>query len=381
MNTRLVFSIIIVAFIFLTAHAEPNGAVLYRDNIRYGHYNVPGDAGHHYFNLLEGPAWENKYCAFRMYIDNDDRNAIDLLGKLNQGAVLQDFSDPNADPHNAWSWGSDILSVGSAMGLGSFRLFYNGQWLNPQLPENLDSLVITINDSSVQTPKVTIGYYGWNIGSGNTITVLWTLSTNLNERPTHCELSIIGDYDGKLVAGMVNHRENNNNPNKNNVGIIQDENPPILATLGKQSSITEGYDDTLLMAIFTDPSYFDSFEKQGSTNLGMVLTPDGENKVRWSFVYSWAREQDPLYRHDNWKEELVPQTSINQQFNGVHTYSRLKSAVNTSTFIYTLNGRLLTSRIIPQRCSNGVYVIRKNSGCNGNGVFIHHTLNTRFSRQ
>lgn len=384
MNRCLVFSVLIVTFALSIVHAGPIGALIMHENTRYGHYNVPADAAHHYFNLLEGPAWENKYCAFRMYIDKDDRNAIDILGKVTEGSVLHNFDDASDDPHEVWDWGTDILKVGSAMGFGSFRLFNNGQWINPQLPETIDSLVITIVDSSVETPEVQLGYYGWNIGGGNKITVMWTITTTFEERGVHCKLSIDGEYSGKVVTGMVNHNENSENPNRQTVSVIQDEEPPLLATLGKQSASPEGFDDSLLMAIYTGSSYFDSFSKDGTTNLGMVLTPDEENTVRWSFAFSWAKEEDPLFRHEDWKDSLIPTTAVSRVFSTENSYTISNRTANASACMYMLNGkalgRLPGNAVFPKRYSKGVFVINRKSEGNGNDGLTHYKVNTLFSR-
>ncbi|MCX7725735.1 MAG: DUF4861 domain-containing protein, partial [Chitinispirillaceae bacterium] len=84
--------------------AEPNGAVLYLENgTKLSRCNVPKDAKHHYFGYLEGPAWENKYSAFRVYIDKDNRNALDIIGKYKEEPILQYFKDPTVDHHNNYS--------------------------------------------------------------------------------------------------------------------------------------------------------------------------------------------------------------------------------------------------------------------------------------
>ncbi|MBN1576314.1 MAG: DUF4861 family protein [Chitinispirillaceae bacterium] len=310
MNKCLLVAAVCILTGYTFSFAEPNGAVLYRNGKRLGYHKVPSTAEHHYFGYLEGPAWENKYSAFRYYIDKDDRNALDIIGKYKEEAILQHFSDPSVDEHGDWPWGTDILKIGSSMGVGSFRLYANNKWLNPQIPENLDSLVVIIMDSSVQTPKVQIGYHGWNIGSGSKVTVLWTISTALNERPTRCEVAITGDYAGKVVAGLTNHRDNTANPNKSSVQLIQDESKGLLATLGKQCGLQEGFADTCLLAVFADKSYFDSFVKDGAVNYGMVLKPDADKNFKWSLAYSWAREANPLFREANWKELLTGATGI-----------------------------------------------------------------------
>lgn len=354
-----------IVLVYCTAlFADPNGAVLYRNGKRLGHHKVSTTAEHHYFGYLEGPAWENKYSAFRYYIDKDDRNAIDIVGKYKEESILQHFSDSSVDEHASWPWGTDILKINTSMGLGAFRLFANNSWLNPQLPENLDSLVVTILDSSVQSPAVQIGYHGWNIGSGNKVTVMWKISAAINERPTRCELAITGSYTGKVVVGLTNHRDNTGNPNRGSVQLIQDQDPPLLATLGKQGGLQEGFADSLLMAVFTDKAYFDSFVKDGSVNYGMVLKPDAEQKVKWSFAYSWAREASPLFRNPAWKEQLRGSTRTSGPHRGILPLAVVPSTAGTGARTISLSGRLLMDRlsIVPAaRRLSGVAVVERRS--------------------
>jgi hypothetical protein len=363
MKYRLAGIFLFVSMCTSFLFADPNGAVLYRNGKRLGYHKVSSTAEHHYFGYLEGPAWENKYCAFRYYIDKDDRNVIDIIGKYKEEAILQHFSDTAVDEHNSWPWGTDILKVNSAVGLGAFRLYNNNAWINPQIPETIDSLVVTIRDSSVQTPSLQIGYYGWNIGGGNKIDALLTLSTTLNERVTHCEITIKGNYSGKVVVGMVNHRDNTSNPNRSSIKLIQDTDPPLLATLGRQGGLQEGFADTLLLAAFTDKSFFDSFVNDGTTNYGMVLKPDSEKKVTWSIAYSWAREANPLFRNSNWKEQLRVSTGIHSVIDDhislyPHTASASKSRVTADFF--TLTGRAIgIGSYSTDHSSQGIVIMRK----------------------
>jgi hypothetical protein len=358
--------------LFLTStisFAEPNGAVLYRNGKRLGYHKVPSTAGHHYFGYLEGPALENKYSAFRYYIDQDDRNAIDIIGKFKEESILQHFSDTSVDEHASWPWGTDILKIGSSMGLGAFRLFANNAWLNPQLPEKIDSLVVLIQDSSVQTPSVQVRYYGWNIGNGIKISVFWTIATNYDERPVNCEVAIIGTYTGKVVIGLVNHRDNTSNPNRSSVQLIQQQNPPLLATLGKQGGLQEGFADSLLMAIYADKSYFDSFVNNGTTNYGMVLKPDQEQKVKWSIVYSWVREANPLFRNPDWEKTLFIPTASIHSYKYTEPAQKIQQSITPMDLFrvrYTISGRTIGGskrfdNAAPLK-TNGLYIIERYDG-------------------
>lgn len=355
---RFFLGMLVAVFITSDLHAEPNGAVLYRLGKRLGTHKVPGTAEHHYFGYLEGPAWENKYSSFRFYIDKDDRNALDITGKYKEEAILQNFVDSTVDEHKDWPWGTDILKVNSSMGIGSFRLFNNNTWINPQIPETVDSLIVTIKDSSVQTPKIEVAYYGWNIGSGSKINAIWTISTTLNERPTHCELAITGDYAGKVVVGMVNHKDNTANPNKSTVKLIQDQDPPLLATLGKQCGLQEGFADTLLAAIFTDKSYFDSFADNGTTNFGMVLKPDADKKVKWSLAFSWAREANPLFRKADWKQLLRGTTGTAPKMRQASRTTAISTAGCVAEY-YSVSGQAIKVKAsLSPATAKGICIVR-----------------------
>jgi len=108
-NPLIILLFLISCYVLVAA--EPNGAVLYRNGKRLGRHKVPPTAEHHYFGYLEGPAWENKYSAFRIYIDKDDRNALDIIGKYKEEAILQHFSDPSVDVRTVGAGGGSIAFV------------------------------------------------------------------------------------------------------------------------------------------------------------------------------------------------------------------------------------------------------------------------------
>jgi hypothetical protein len=209
--------------------AAPNGAVLILNGKHLSHCRVTTAAVHKYFGELEGPAWENKYGAWRYYADTGNRNSVDIVGKYKYEAILQNADAAGYELHADHPWGGDIYKCGSTLGLGGFNLYDNsGNWINPGIGVNMDSMTITIADSSVQTPKIIVEYWGLLInGLKNKLT--WTISTRQDIRPTNCELTISGNYNGKVVVGMRKYVAAN-------VKLIQDPNKAILATLGNQGA-------------------------------------------------------------------------------------------------------------------------------------------------
>lgn len=367
---RLTIGIVIVVCAAAVAvHAAPCGAVLYRENSskHYSHFNVPDTAYHHYFGFLEGPAWENKFCAYRVYVDSANRNTVDFIIKYQPTAVLPYFDDPTASEHTLNSWGTDCFAAGSSMGLGAFRLFYNNQWMNPKIgkfSKNIDSLVMTIPDSSTQTPKLVITYYGWNLGGGAKVTVTWTITTTFNERPTHCEVTIAGNYTGKVVIGITN-----NNKIGHPVTIIKDTTRALLASIGLQGGLNEVFTDTLLLASFSTKDYFSSFTDD-NLNCGMVLTPDANHSVKWSIAYSEMREAAPFYRSPHWQDSLVPSTNVienDKKDITDHVKNRmLFQKTAGATEVYSMSGKKITGSRLNVSSSmkkpTGIYLVKMTDG-------------------
>ena len=365
----LLLSMAIVSLSVFT-YAAPVGAVLYREGspVHYARYKVPNDAAHHYFGFLEGPAWENNYCAYRVYVDKDNRNALDFISKYKPGPVLQYFDDPGVDEHTNFSWGTDCFSISTTMGLGPFRLYNNNQWLNPQLGVNLDSMVIAIVDSSTQTPKASITYYGWNIGSGSKLTVTWVMSTTFNERPAHCEVTISGSYTGKVVVGITN-----NNQRGHPVTVIKDSAKVLLATIGKQGGVGEGFTDTLLLAAHAEKSYFSAFADDAQ-NYGMVLTPDADKKVKWSIAYCWVKETSPVFRNPDWQNQLFaantrtdrglvrPSPADNSVYRKISACSELYSLSGKKMGIISEAAKPIARGLFLVRDANGCLIKRMNTG-------------------
>ena len=232
-----------------TVYTDTVGAVLHRKDATYhiAHINVPDDASTSYFGYLAGPAIDNQYCDFRAYIDTTNRNMGDCIVKFKYIPILEYFDDTAQNEHTFSSWGEDEYNGGPSgtgcLGLGAFRLVdTTGAWLNPEIGHNLDSLVITILDSSMATPKFSIGYWGWKAGTGGTkINVTWTWSAIRAMRPAYCSVAIQGAFNGKVVAGFTNHGPTSMGGTGDSVvTIVKDSTQALLADIGKQCGTRRG---------------------------------------------------------------------------------------------------------------------------------------------
>lgn len=311
--------------------SQPIGAALYRNGERLAHDIVPGNAGHHFYGELEGPAWENKYCAWRMYVDKADRCAIDIIGKKTDDYVLEKFSNQSLDVHKNHDWGGDILKVGSTTGFGHIRLLVDGEWKKPEIPETVDSVEITIADSSVETPRIEIVYHGWQITDDSKISVSWILTTAWEQHATQCTVNIDGAYDGQVIAAMRKGDDRTE---------IYEKELGLFATFGEQNNMREAAgssSDTLLLAIKTDPLLFDTVLETGS-NYGVVMNTDDNGTATYQFVSSWQKCVDPVYRKADWRESafVQPSTSIKQP---VVRYSLGRGDIGMNDRQYDCTGR------------------------------------------
>lgn len=369
-NLKFSVSALILVCMTISISAADPGVVFWRTmGTHLYHENVPYNAPHQYYPNLEGPSWENHYCTWRMYIDQDNRNAIDLTGKYHYEPTLSNY-DKTCDVHADNPWGTDILEIGNTLGCGPFRLIHgDNTWKKPEIGGNLDSLVVDIIDSTYESPKLRLSYWGWDVGSGQKLDVFWTIETRKMMRPTVCKLKIEGALSNtKVVVGM----------SKAGGAKTEDSENGNLITLGKQSQ--QG--DSLLMAIHAEPNYFEEFTSN-SANHAMVLIPDDSQTVKWAIMHSWVKEPDPVFHKEGWKDELFNDLDSIPEFRKeiTHTIPKNKKTNVTSSVaryrysgnwaIYTLNGKKVQDRsnttflntLSPQK-ANGLYILKANNHSN-----------------
>ena len=362
---------LVTAFSMSTAMAaDTAGVVLWhvRGTHLY-HERVPDNAGHQYYQTLEGPAMENKNLGYRIYFDQDDRNCTDLIGKKLPEKMLIEYDKPNVEIHTMSPWGGDIFAATGNMGIGHFRLLVDTAWLNPQIPETVDSVVIDLLDTSFVSPKLRITFNGWKINTTDKVTAIWTLTTKWEMRSVLCSLKVVGKFSGKVVAGM--HQQKTAGPI-----VIADTLPtstrPTIATLGPQAA--EGAaGDSLMMALTTNKKYLPKYVSK-SPNHGFILTPDANQVVEWAYAFSWVQEPAPLFRQANWKTTLF--SDLNGAFTSVSKPATAAkrpigfNALSSNVKIYDILGRTVSGaqydaktnsvKVNQKRGLSGLYILKAN---------------------
>lgn len=243
---------------------------------------------HSGFIRYEGPGWENKNVAYRLYLDW--RNAIDIFGKKVDTLVLPFVGTDNLDSyHENAPWGMDILKAGSSLGIGGFGRFMNDTVAHFRNVEKTNVLVNNLESSS----SVSIFYEAWSIGK-ETIDLGAKLSIFPEGRYTKVELSPSKEIEG-LTTGIVKHGPELINKTSDNGKWAY------IATYGTQTLVNDN--DKLGMAIFYKTEQLDK-QIEGTDDHLVVFKPTTET-ITYYFLGAWEQEKNGITSRDQFEEYLI----------------------------------------------------------------------------
>jgi hypothetical protein len=231
----------------------------------------------HSFDIrYEGPGFENKHIAYRLYLDW--RNAIDLFGKYSDTIVLPKIGLDGFDSyHEKCVWGSDILKVGKGMGIGSIGRLVNNEVLHFK---NVDSTFVNIENLSKQS-NVNVDYFGWNTATEK-IDLKSKLSVFPDEYYVKHTITPSKSTSG-ICTGIVKLK---------NLELIKAESAnkkwAYIATYGSQSM----FSDNLGMAVFYQTSTVESLVEGIDDHL-IVFKPSN-TAVSFYFLGAWEKEKAGL---------------------------------------------------------------------------------------
>lgn len=225
-------------------------------------------SGQNKWFMFEGPVLENDKVAYRYYADA--RHRFDIYGKKVSDLVMDTVS---WNYHDIMDWGSDILKVGSSLGIGSPAILYQD---SIYALENWKTKTIeVINDTD---DHATIRTVFSELEVEDQVMDLqqdWTISAGGYD--TSIEIKRL---DGplpesmKFVTGIVSHLPE--------VNMSNDANHYYSYTWGRQSY----HDQNLGMAIIADSS----FGPQPYANKASHITlfDKSANGVKYKFMAVWA---------------------------------------------------------------------------------------------
>jgi len=271
--------------------------------------DIPGliliDAtGKHYDRILvnpntnlswgKGPLFENKYSSFRFSVCGLSVGWFDPYSKKQFDThVIQYFDDKGFNKGDDAVYGQDIFHASGSPGVGGPVFYVNGKWERLPTYETTDSIIVEVIDSTSESPKFKVSYLGWKIADDKKIDVIYEVSTKWNQRHVNAKVSIVGDFKGKVGAGLTD-MGSSWVPVKN----------VSAATMYIKSTKKNSYEH--LQALHIEPKNFESFEynEYALSHIAVLKKTDSGN-YQYNFLFSSSIDEMPLYKNKNWEDELI----------------------------------------------------------------------------
>lgn len=244
---------------------------------------------HSGFIRYEGPGWENKNVAYRLYLDW--RNAIDIFGKKVDTLVLPFVGQDGFDSyHKEASWGQDILKAGKSMGIGGF-----GRLMNDSVAHfhNVKKTIAKVKNEADKS-SVIIQYSNWDTGDK-----IIDLSAKLSIYPQNVYTKVVLNTSEKingLTTGIV---RNESIPLMHNDTLNNDW--AYIATYGSQTLVNET--DKLGMAIIYKKSQLEKVVTGEHDHL-VVFKPTTGN-ITYYFLGAWEQQKNGIVTEEEFNKYLV----------------------------------------------------------------------------
>jgi pectinesterase len=242
--------------------------------------NLPGDRRDRTAYRFDGVGWESDSVAYRLYLDG--RNAVDVQGKRRPGLYWKWIGSSGVDYQLDADWGTDVLHVGAALGVGGIAFWSGDSVLKPLTVERQRTRVVARGPVRA---VVRVDYTGWAVGEERADVVsLFTIYAG--ERVTEHRVTVQGT-PAPLVTGIVRH---------DSTTLTWLAEQGLLFTSGHQSR--QG--DTLLLAVQVDPRRVERRTEDAANHL-LILRPDGSQPVRMLITALWQGET-----RGRWPAEDLP---------------------------------------------------------------------------
>jgi len=218
--------------------------------------------------MFEGPVLENDKVGYRYYADY--RHRFDIFGKSVSDLVMDTVS---WQYHDLMNWGSDILKVGSSLGIGSPAILYQD---SIYALEKWDKKTIEILNDTDELATIRTTFHDLVIGDERmTIQQDWSLAAGGYD----CTIDL-KRLDGKLpiemkfATGIVSHLEESKESNTAEVYYSY--------TWGNQSF----HKQDLGMAIIADQKYGPTKRLDPMSHI--TVFDNSQDGVVYKFMAVWA---------------------------------------------------------------------------------------------
>lgn len=239
-----------------------------------------------YWLKFEGPTWENDLIGYCLYADT--RNRYDIFGKKTNTLVLDTVALDYSEIKN---WGSDILKVGSSLGIGSPAILMSTANY-PEIPrdslatfEQYASKTIDIIASGPLRSIFRVSFYGLRIGK-DTLDLQVDHEMHAGHRWTEVTLTILKTTNNNLTfaTGLVKH------PGALNFVTGQASETFFGYTWGKQSY----HEENLGMAVIAPLNQRVRSIVGGFMDSHVILMQPVDGKITYRFMAAWEQEPNGI---------------------------------------------------------------------------------------
>ncbi len=241
--------------------------------------DVPGNGRVRKAYRFDGVGWESEIIAYRLYLD--ERNAIDLLGKRKPGLYWNYIGTSGVDYQQDADWGTDVLHIGDALGVGGI-----GFWVadSVQKPQVLDRQRTRIIARGPIRAVVRVEYEGWKVGSRKVnVTSLFTIYAG--DRLSEQRVTVSPVSPGLVLAtGVVHH---------DSTETLWNSREGWLCTTGRQAR----FDDSLMFGISVDPKSIIRKTRDARNEL-LLLRPDRRAPLKIMLAASWKGESGRMWTRE-----------------------------------------------------------------------------------
>lgn len=243
---------------------------------------------HSYFIRFEGPGWENKHIAYRMYLDW--RNAFDIYGKKVDTLVLPYVGRKDFESyHHAAPWGQDILNSGKALGIGGY-----GRWMNDSVAHfrRVFNTFTQVHNTD-KNASVTINYEQWKTGK-DTLDLKSNISISNDDRYMKVQLEPSKAIQG-LCTGLVKYKD---------MPLMKKTSPDgkwtTIYTYGTQTLVNDT--DKLGLALMYKNDEIDKLT-EGKYDHVVIFKPTTE-KITYYLMAAWEEEMNGIKSKDAFEADL-----------------------------------------------------------------------------
>ncbi|MBP5258603.1 MAG: DUF4861 domain-containing protein [Prevotella sp.] len=243
-----------------------------------------------------GVAFESELIAIRIYYDQ--RQTLDLYGKLKKRLEIKDTQFYTLDEQKAAGYGDDVLWVGNTFGLGALR-GWNGS--EPTMIDDVQNRIQRIIATGPVRTIVEVEDRGWKATADKprlNMKIRYTLWAGHRDVDVYASFS--RDVRDMLFStGVINVKDSKEWNNGKDIRGCWGTDWPT----GANDSVGHKR-ETVGLGVKIPQKYIVSMEPANVNNYAYVIRPDENNEIHYQVAYCSKNEEFATWDEDTWFEWL-----------------------------------------------------------------------------